>query len=96
MFRSSQDVNYFRVRICLSLHYQSNIFGSAGEGLAGGRASQLLGPLLLHTQRPRMLICGPEGSGQAHLGPAVLYALEGLPVHAIGLPSLLSDASARY
>jgi hypothetical protein len=46
-------------------------------------------------QRPRLLICGPEGTGQAHLGPAVLYALEGLPVHAIGLPSLLSDAGAR-
>ena len=45
--------------------------------------------------RPRLLICGQEGSGQAHLAPALLYALEGLPVHAIGLPSLLSDASAR-
>ena len=42
-----------------------------------------------------MLICGPEGAGQAHLAPALLYALEGLPVHAIGLPALLSDASAR-
>jgi hypothetical protein len=49
----------------------------------------------LGVQRPRLLICGPEGTGQAHLGPAVLYALEGLPVHAIGLPSLLSDAGAR-
>ncbi|KAK9811900.1 hypothetical protein WJX72_012131 [[Myrmecia] bisecta] len=49
----------------------------------------------LHVQRPRLLVCGPEGGGQGHLGPAVLYALEGLPVHAIGLPSLLSDASAR-
>ena len=45
--------------------------------------------------RPRVLICGPEGAGQAHLAPALLYALEGLPVHAIGLPALLSDASAR-
>jgi SpoVK/Ycf46/Vps4 family AAA+-type ATPase len=45
--------------------------------------------------RPRLLICGSEGNGQAHLGPALLYALEGLPVHSIGLPSLLSDASAR-
>ncbi len=26
---------------------------------------------------------------------AVLHALEGLPVHAIGLPSLLADPSAR-
>jgi SpoVK/Ycf46/Vps4 family AAA+-type ATPase len=46
-------------------------------------------------QRPRLLLCGPEGAGQAHLGPALLYALEGLPVHAIGLPSLLSDPGAR-
>ncbi|GAB4822033.1 hypothetical protein N2152v2_009079 [Parachlorella kessleri] len=46
-------------------------------------------------QRPRLLVCGPEGAGQSHLGPAALYALEGLPVHAIGLPSLLSDAGAR-
>lgn len=63
--------------------------------MGGGRGGQLLGPLLLHTQRPRMLLCGADGSGQSHLGPAVLYALEGLPVHAVGLPSLLSDASAR-
>jgi len=49
----------------------------------------------LPCQRPRMLLCGREGSGQSHLAPAVLYSLEGLPVHAIGLPSLLSDASAR-
>ena len=63
----------------------------------GGGGRPVLGPLLLaHTQRPRLLLCGAEGSGQAHLGPALLYALEGLPVHAIGLPSLLSDASARY
>ena len=47
-------------------------------------------------QRPRLLICGAEGAGQGHLGPALLYALEGVPVHALGLPSLLSDASARY
>lgn len=58
------------------------------------------GPLLRpvphqQVQRPRLLICGQEGAGQSHLGPALLYALEGLPVHALGLPSLLSDASAR-
>ncbi|CAL8469143.1 g8684 [Coccomyxa elongata] len=45
--------------------------------------------------QPRLLLCGPEGAGQRHLAPAVLYALEGLPVHALGLPALLSDASAR-
>lgn len=46
--------------------------------------------------QPRLLLCGPEGAGQRHLAPAVLYALEGLPVHALGLPALLSDASARF
>ena len=46
--------------------------------------------------RPRVLVSGSEGSGQDHLAPALLHALEGLPVHSIGLPALLSDASARY
>lgn len=44
----------------------------------------------------RVLVSGNEGCGQDHLVPALLYALEGLPVHSIGLPALLSDASARY
>ncbi|KAL0036308.1 hypothetical protein WJX77_001773 [Trebouxia sp. C0004] len=62
----------------------------------GGAGAPLLCPLpFQQVQRPRLLICGEEGSGQSHLGPALLYALEGLPVHALGLPSLLSDASAR-
>lgn len=47
------------------------------------------------TQQPRVLLCGEAGAGQGHLGPALLHALEGLPVHAIGLSSLLCDASAR-
>lgn len=65
------------------------------EELAAADAP-LLGPMPhQQVQRPRLLICGQEGAGQSHLGPALLYALEGLPVHALGLPSLLSDASAR-
>jgi hypothetical protein len=43
----------------------------------------------------RVLLSGSEGCGQDHLVPALLHALEGLPVHSIGLPALLSDASAR-
>lgn len=83
-------------------------FGAPGAELGGGAegsdldgASSLGGVFSwasgasLGVQRPRLLVCGAEGTGQAHLGPAVLYALEGLPVHAIGLPSLLSDAGAR-
>lgn len=66
----------------------------AGAGSGGGTFSWA-GGASLGVQRPRLLVCGPEGTGQAHLGPAILYALEGLPVHAIGLPSLLSDAGAR-
>ena len=69
---------------------------SADDLELGGAGAPLLRPLpFQQVQRPRLLICGEEGSGQSHLGPALLYALEGLPVHALGLPSLLSDASAR-
>lgn len=46
-------------------------------------------------QQARVMVCGAEGAGQGHLGPALLAALEGLPVHAVGLPSLLSDANSR-
>lgn len=49
----------------------------------------------MQAMQPRLLLCGADGAGQRHLAPAVLYALEGLPVHALGLPALLSDASAR-
>lgn len=46
-------------------------------------------------QQARVLLCGREGAGQGHLAPALLAALEALPVHSIGLPSLLSDANSR-
>jgi len=45
--------------------------------------------------RPALLLAGRAGAGQGHLAPALLHALEALPVHAIGLPALLADASAR-
>ncbi|CAK8575827.1 unnamed protein product [Lathyrus sativus] len=45
--------------------------------------------------RPRLLLCGGEGTGLDHLGPAVLHELEKFPVHSLGLPSLLSDPSAK-
>ena len=69
---------------------------SAEDEERGAVNGPLLG-LMPHqqVQRPRLLICGEEGAGQSYLGPALLYALEGLPVHALGLPSLLSNASAR-
>ncbi|KAG6509801.1 hypothetical protein ZIOFF_027807 [Zingiber officinale] len=45
--------------------------------------------------RPRLLICGGESAGLDHVGPAVLHELEKFPVHSLGLPSLLSDPSAK-
>ncbi|CAM8889457.1 unnamed protein product [Rhodiola kirilowii] len=45
--------------------------------------------------RPRLLLCGSENSGLDHLGPAILHELEKFPVHSLGLPSLLSDPSAK-
>ncbi|GFY92817.1 cell division cycle protein 48-related [Actinidia rufa] len=45
--------------------------------------------------RPRLLLCGSEGVGLDHLGPAILHELEKFPVHSLGLPSLLSDPSAK-
>ncbi|GAB2294173.1 hypothetical protein Dimus_028393 [Dionaea muscipula] len=45
--------------------------------------------------RPRFLLHGTEGVGLDHLGPAILHELEKFPVHSIGLPSLLSDSSAK-
>ena len=40
-------------------------------------------------------MCGVEGVGLDHVGPAVLHELEKFPVHSLGLPSLLSDPSAK-
>ncbi|VFQ86782.1 unnamed protein product [Cuscuta campestris] len=45
--------------------------------------------------RPRILICGGEGTGLDHIGPAVLHELEKFPVHSLGLASLLSDPGAK-
>jgi len=82
--------------VCTACWSTSHVRLSADELEMGRAGAPLLCPLpFQQVQRPRLLICGEEGSGQSHLGPALLYALEGLPVHALGLPSLLSDASAR-
>jgi hypothetical protein len=72
--------------------------GSSGRGLAklggggnsGGRAGHMQ-----HMARPRLLLVGEPGAGQQQLGAAVLAALEGLPVHCIGLTSLLANVAAR-
>lgn len=62
------------------------------SGPFGGLLARLPSFLL---SRPRLLVCGPPGCGQGQLVAALLYALEGLPCHAIGLPSLLANAGAR-
>jgi hypothetical protein len=64
--------------------------GKAGS--SGGSSSSSL----MHMARARMLLMGHQGTGQQQLGAAVLAALEGLPVHCIGLTSLLANAAARY
>ncbi|XP_062173203.1 ATPase family AAA domain-containing protein At1g05910 isoform X2 [Alnus glutinosa] len=45
--------------------------------------------------RPRLMLYGGEGTGLDHIGPAILHELEKFPVHSLGLPSLLSDPSAK-
>lgn len=54
------------------------------------------GAMIRHrTLRPRLLVCGDQGLGQAQLGPALLHWCEGCPVHAIDFPSLHSDLGSR-
>ena len=68
--------------------------GNAGFGGAGSSSSGS-GRQLLQMARPRLLLVGAPGSGQQQLGAAVLAGLEGLPVHCIGLTSLLANVAAR-
>lgn len=63
-------------------------FGGAGPVCSSGG---LAGNSLIH--RPRLLIHGARGQGQALLGAALLHKLESLPVFPLDLPSLLSDAA---
>jgi hypothetical protein len=80
----------------LAAAHQQQHFKSLSQGLAaaavGGSSSSRL---LFCMARPRLLIAGPPGSGQQQLAAAVLAAVEGLPVHAVGLPQLLANAASR-
>ncbi|GLI60628.1 hypothetical protein VaNZ11_002825 [Volvox africanus] len=72
----------------------------ASVQLRGGPCGGTLGSLLSRlpsflVTRPRLLLCGPAACGQSQLAAALLYALEGLPAHAIGLPALLANPGAR-
>ncbi|KAI5582925.1 hypothetical protein BDE02_07G119300 [Populus trichocarpa] len=87
---------------CLQSHLQkamnclSDIFSPLAVSSEFIKLSMLsYGSAIPLVYRPRLLLCGCEGSGLDHLGPAVLHELEKFPVHSLGLPSLLSDPSAK-
>ena len=47
----------------------------------------------MRTYRPRILIHGPAGMGQAWLGPAILHHLEGFHVQSLDLGTLMGDSA---
>lgn len=47
----------------------------------------------MRTYRPRVLLYGPKGMGQAYLGPAILHHLEGYHVQSLDLGSLMGDST---
>ncbi|XP_010268288.1 PREDICTED: ATPase family AAA domain-containing protein At1g05910 isoform X2 [Nelumbo nucifera] len=87
---------------CLQRHLHkvmdhiSEIFPTSASSSDLGKFSMFsYGSAVPLVYRPRLLIYGEEGSGLDHVGPAVLHELEKFPVHSLGLPSLLSDPSAK-
>lgn len=87
---------------CLLRHLQkamttiSDIFPAASLPREVTKLSLLsYGSAIPLVYRPRLLLCGVEGTGLDHLGPAILHEMEKFPVHSIGLPSLLSDPGAK-
>ncbi|KAL4278959.1 hypothetical protein GQ457_03G025540 [Hibiscus cannabinus] len=78
------------------LNYISDIFPPLTVSSELTKLSMLsYGSAIPLVYRPRLLLCGADGFGLDHLGPAVLHELEKFPVHSLGLPSLLSDPSAK-
>lgn len=47
----------------------------------------------MRTYRPRILVHGASGMGQAWLGPAILHHLEGFHVQTLDLGTLMGDSS---
>ncbi|KAL5781114.1 hypothetical protein ACOSP7_006143 [Xanthoceras sorbifolium] len=87
---------------CLQSHLQkamnhiSDIFPPLSVSSELTKLSMLsYGSAIPLVYRPRLLLCGSEGTGVDHLGPAILHELEKFPVHSLGLPALLSDPSAK-
>lgn len=64
------------------------------RGLADPAGGSDVTPIL-QIAKPRVIMLGSAGCGLQQLSAAVLAALEGLPVHCIGLTSLLSNVAAR-
>ncbi|KAJ6805740.1 ATPase family AAA domain-containing protein [Iris pallida] len=77
------------------LEYISENFPSLSDSDMSKLSAYSYGSALPLVYRPRLLICGEESVGLDHIGPAVLHELEKFPVHSLGLPSLLSDPSAK-
>lgn len=87
---------------CLQRHFEkimstiSDIFPVVSVSAELSKLSKLsYGSGVPLVYRPRLLLCGGDGVGLDHLGPAILHELEKFPVHSLGLPSLLSDPSAK-
>ncbi|KAJ8755174.1 hypothetical protein K2173_018972 [Erythroxylum novogranatense] len=87
---------------CLQRHLRramdciSNIFPPLALSSEFTKLSMLAyGSAIPLVYRPRLFLCGGEVSGLDHLGPAILHELEKFPIHSLGLPSLLSDPSAK-
>ncbi|KAL9431737.1 hypothetical protein AB3S75_026852 [Citrus x aurantiifolia] len=79
-----------------AMNYISDIFPPLGMSSELTKLCMLShGSAIPLVYRPRLLLCGSEGTGVDHLGPAILHELEKFPVHSLGLPALLSDPSAK-
>uniref|UniRef100_A0A1J3CWL2 ATPase family AAA domain-containing protein n=1 Tax=Noccaea caerulescens TaxID=107243 RepID=A0A1J3CWL2_NOCCA len=79
-----------------SMSLISDIFPSSSMSSELTKLSMLsFGSVIPLVYRPRLLLLGGEGVGLDHLGPAILHELEKFPIHSLGLPSLLSDPSAK-
>ncbi|KAM3691232.1 hypothetical protein ACJW31_08G001200 [Castanea mollissima] len=85
---------------CLQRHLQKVMNTISDIFLPIAMSSELTKPSMLSysfaaVYRPRLLIYGGEGTGLDNIGPAILHKMEKFPVHSLGLPSLLSDPSAK-
>ncbi|XP_075484037.1 ATPase family AAA domain-containing protein At1g05910-like [Primulina tabacum] len=90
------------VTSCLQRHLQrvmstiSDIFPAVTVSSEVTKLSMLsYGSAISLVYRPKLLLCGDDGVGLDHIGPAVLHELEKFPVHSLALPSLLSDPGAK-